>query len=161
MKKTKLLFVCMGNICRSPTAEGVMQKLVDEAGLQKAIELDSAGTHGYHVGASPDRRSQAAAAARGYDLSKLHSRQVADSDFVHFDMLLAMDKDNLYLLRERCPEQYQHKLKLMMEFANHSPVTEVPDPYSGGMQGFEHVLDYLEDACSGLLKEVRSEIEGA
>jgi protein-tyrosine phosphatase len=159
MKKTKLLFVCMGNICRSPTAEGVMQKLIADAGLQHAIDIDSAGTHSYHVGASPDRRSQAAALQRGYDLSKQRSRQVADSDFVHFDLLLAMDKDNLYLLRQRCPEQYQHKLKLMMEFAEHSPVTEVPDPYVGGMEGFEHVLDYLEDACGGLLHTLRKASE--
>lgn len=155
-KKTRLLFVCMGNICRSPTAEGVMRKLVAEAGLEDAIEIDSAGTHAYHVGAPADKRSQAAALRRGYDLSKLRARQVTDPDFIYFDLLLAMDKDNLLLLRQRCPEHLDGKLKLMMEYGDHSPVTEVPDPYIGGEAGFEAVLDYLEDACGGLLRELQA-----
>jgi protein-tyrosine phosphatase len=154
VKKTRILFVCMGNICRSPTAEGVMRKLVAEAKLQNVIDIDSAGTHDYHAGAPPDRRSQAAAKRRGVDLAALRSRQVADADFTDFDLVLAMDKDNLTLLRRRCPEHLHDKLQLMMEYADHSPVTEVPDPYSGGDDGFEVVLDYLEDACNGLLREL-------
>jgi len=155
MKKIKILFVCMGNICRSPSAEGVMRKLVDDAGLQHLIEIDSAGTHDYHVGAPPDVRSQAAANHRGYDLTALRARQVAADDFVEFDLLLAMDKDNLALLRRRCPLHLHSKLQLVMEYADHSPATEVPDPYHQGGRGFEIVLDYLEDACSGLLRELR------
>lgn len=155
MKKTRILFVCMGNICRSPSAEGVMRKLVDDAGLQHLIEIDSAGTHDYHVGAPPDARSQAAAEGRGYDLAALRARQVAADDFTEFDLLLAMDKDNLTLLQRRCPAHLHSKLQLMMHYADHSPATEVPDPYYEGGRGFEIVLDYLEDACSGLLRELR------
>jgi len=155
MKKTRILFVCMGNICRSPSAEGVMRKLVDQSGLQHLIEIDSAGTHAYHVGAPPDARSQATARRRGYELAALRARQVADDDFSEFDLLLAMDRDNLALLQRRCPPHLQNKLKLMMGYAEHSAVTEVPDPYYEGARGFEIVLDYLEDACGGLLRALR------
>jgi protein-tyrosine phosphatase len=152
VKKTRILFVCMGNICRSPSAEGVMRKLVNEAGLHHVIDIDSAGTHEYHVGAAPDARSQAAAKARGYDLTALRARQVCDADFIEFDLLLAMDKNNLALLQSRCPASLRSKLHLMMQYAENAPVTEVPDPYYQGAKGFELVLDYLEDACDGLLR---------
>jgi protein-tyrosine phosphatase len=154
MKKTRVLFVCMGNICRSPSAEGVMRKLVGEAGLQDVIELDSAGTHDYHVGEAPDMRSQAAAKVRGYDLAPLRARQVRASDFTDFDLLLAMDKGNLALLQRHCPPSLQSKLQLMMHYAEKSPASEVPDPYCESEQGFEVVLDYLEDACGGLLRQL-------
>lgn len=154
MKKTRILFICMGNICRSPTAEGVMRKLVNLAGLQDTIEIDSAGTHDYHVGAPPDVRSQAVAKARGYDLSLLRARQVCAGDFADFDLLLAMDHDNLGLLQRRCPKALQSKLQLIMHYADKFPVEEVPDPYHKGAYGFDVVLDYLENACSGLLRHL-------
>jgi protein-tyrosine phosphatase len=153
-KKVRLLFVCMGNICRSPTAEGVMRKLVKDAGLQHVIEIDSAGTHSYHIGAPPDPRSQAAALARGYDLADLRARKVCADDFQQFDMLLAMDRSNLSALQEQCPSHLDNKLHLMMHFADNAPEPEVPDPYYEGVKGFELVLDYLENACEGLLREL-------
>ena len=126
--KFRILFVCMGNICRSPTAEGVMRKLIDDAGLQGEVEVDSAGTHEYHIGASPDGRSQATAKARGYDLSGLRARQVNDRDFENYDLLLAMDLDNLMLLQERCPAEHQSKLRLLMSYAREIKAPVVPDP---------------------------------
>ena len=147
----------MGNICRSPTADGIMRKLVDDAGLQHVIEVDSAGTHNYHPNSPPDTRSQTAAQKRGYDLSQLRARQVWDSDFEAFDLLLAMDRDNLGILKRRCPAQFQGKLHLMLEYAQRADVAEVPDPYYEGAQGFELVLDYLEDACGGLLGELMAQ----
>jgi protein-tyrosine phosphatase len=157
VKKIRILFVCMGNICRSPSAEGVMRKLVDDAGLQHMIDIDSAGTHEYHAGAPPDARSQAAAQVRGYDLSDLRARQVCAADFTEFDLLLAMDRNNLSLLQAQCPPHLQGKLHLMMQYAHKAPLSEVPDPYYQGTQGFERVLDYLEDACSGLLRELKQD----
>jgi len=154
MKKKRILFVCMGNICRSPTAEGIMRKLVADAGLQDRFEIDSAGTHNYHVGAPPDKRSQSAALARGYDLSDLRARQVSAEDFTRFDLLVAMDRDNLSMLQDQCPHHSQNKLQLIMHYAVNAPEPEVPDPYSGGAKGFELVLDYLESACGGLLQEL-------
>jgi protein-tyrosine phosphatase len=156
MRKVRILFVCMGNICRSPSAEGVMRKLIDEAGLQEFIEIDSAGTSDYHIGAAPDSRSQEAALRRGYDLAALRARQVSDDDFRNFDFLVAMDKSNLTLLQRRCPPSLQGKLHLMMQYAERSGAVEVPDPYYEGAHGFEMVLDYLEDACSGLLRQLRA-----
>ena len=150
-KKTALLFVCMGNICRSPTAQAVFSSQVAAAGLEQAMHIDSAGTHAYHVGAPPDARSQQYAARRGYDLSQQRARQVNTNDFVHFDYLLAMDKDNLALLQAACPPPYQHKLALFMQYASKNAVLEVPDPYYGGATGFDTVLDYIEDAAEGLL----------
>ena len=145
----------MGNICRSPTADGVMRKLVEDAGLQHAIEIDSAGTHGYHVGAPPDARSQAAARRRGYDLSPLRARQVESRDFTAFDLLLAADNDNLDYLQRHCPPHLRDRVHLIMEFARNKVALEVPDPYHEGAQGFEIVLDYIEDACGGLLAALR------
>ena len=153
-KKIKILFVCMGNICRSPTADGIMRKLVADAGLAHAIEVDSAGTHNYHPNSPPDARSQEAALRRGYDLSPLRARKVDDADFARFDLLLAMDADNLAILKQRCLREHVGKLHLMMEYATRHDAREVPDPYYEGADGFEVVLDYLEDACAGVLAEV-------
>lgn len=150
---TKVLFVCMGNICRSPTAEGVFRQLAEAAGLGGAIAIDSAGTHGYHVGEPPDRRAQAAAARRGYDLRGLRGRQVSAHDFHAFDYVLAMDRNNLAILEQLCPPQQAHKVGLFMEFGR-SFAAEVPDPYYGGADGFERVLDMIEDAGRGLLQEI-------
>ncbi len=155
-KTVRILFVCMGNICRSPTADGIMRQLVADAGLAHRVEVDSAGTHNYHPDSPPDARSQAAALRRGYDLSPLRARQVKDADFARFDLLLAMDADNLENLKRRCPREHAGKLRLMMEYATRFDVREVPDPYYEGEDGFEAVLDYLEDACAGLLAEVKT-----
>jgi protein-tyrosine phosphatase len=148
---TKILFVCMGNICRSPTAEGVTRALAEKSAPMHNFEFDSAGTHGYHIGKPPDTRAQAAAAKRGYDLSSLKARQVNEFDFVRFDRILAMDRDNLELLRKACPEEELSKLGLFLEFATRYGEDEVPDPYYGGSEGFERVLDLIEDAAAGLL----------
>ena len=158
MRKYAVLMVCMGNICRSPTAEGVFRHLVAEAGLRDHIQIDSAGTHGYHVGAPPDERSTHHARLRGYDLSGLRARQVAPVDFARFDLILAMDHDNLALLQEDCPAEHRSKLRRLMEFAPPGLGDEVADPYYGGKQGFETVLDHVEAACQGLLLHIRSEM---
>ena len=152
---TKVLFVCMGNICRSPTAEGVFRHRVQAAGLAEHFLIDSAGTHGYHVGEAPDARSTEFAARRGYDLSTQRSRKVAARDFEEFDHLLAMDHDNLRLLKASCPPQHQHKLALFMQHARNSDSDVVPDPYYGGPHGFDQVLDYIEDAADGLIAALR------
>jgi len=154
-----VLMVCMGNICRSPTAEGVLRHLVREAGLEDQIRIDSAGTHGYHVGAPPDDRSCHHASLRGYDLSQLRARKVHAKDFEQFDLLLAMDWENLELLQDQCPPQHKHKLKRLMEFAPPGLSEEVADPYYGGKQGFETVLDHVEAACQGLLQHIRSRLQ--
>ena len=158
MRKYAVLMVCMGNICRSPTAEGVLRHLVGEAGLQDHIHIDSAGTHGYHVGAPPDERSTHHARLRGYDLSELRARQVKAMDFARFDLILAMDHDNLALLQEDCPAEHRSKLRRLMEFAPPGLGDVVADPYYGGKQGFETVLDHVEAACEGLLLHIRSEL---
>ena len=150
-KPVSVLFVCMGNICRSPTAEGVFRHRVEAAGLAHRFHIDSAGTHGYHVGEPPDARSMEYAAKRGYDLSAQRSRKVTAQDFEEFDYLLAMDHDNLKLLKAACPQQHQHKLGLMMSHATRSGSDVVPDPYYGGGRGFDLVLDYIEDAADGLI----------
>ncbi|HZV65127.1 MAG TPA: low molecular weight protein-tyrosine-phosphatase [Telluria sp.] len=155
MKKTAILFVCMGNICRSPTAEGVFRQRAAAAGLADALHIDSAGTHGYHVGQPPDTRSMQHAARRGYDLSAQRARQVAASDFERFDHLLAMDRDNLALLAAACPPRHRHKLGLFMQFAGNAGSDVVPDPYYGGARGFDQVLDYIEDAADGLIATLR------
>jgi protein-tyrosine phosphatase len=152
--KQKVLFVCMGNICRSPTAEGVTRALAEREGLQAHFEFDSAGTHGYHIGSPPDARSRKAAEQRGYDLSPLRARQVNPYDFVRFDHILAMDCDNLALLKQACPVEHQAKLGLFLDFATRFPEREVPDPYYGGEEGFDLVLDLIEDAARGLLERL-------
>lgn len=148
----RILFVCMGNICRSPTAEGVMRALVNGAGLGERFELDSAGTHGYHIGEPPDSRSQRAAARRGYDISLLRARQVKVDDFGRFDLVLAMDRDNLMLLQRACPQPHLPKVKLFLEYAADAGTDEVPDPYYGGADGFETVLDLCEAAARGVIE---------
>ena len=155
---TRILFVCMGNICRSPTAEGVMRHLVREAGLEDEIVIDSAGTGGWHVGDPPDRRATAAARARGMTLEG-GARQITVNDFEDFDLLLAMDRDNLAGIRAIAPdEEAAAKARLLREYDPASagaPDLDVPDPYYGGPQGFETVLDQVEAACRGLLDALR------
>ncbi len=154
----KVLFVCMGNICRSPTAEGVFKHFVERAGLAERVMSDSAGTHDYHVGDPPDARAQKAAALRGYDLSTLRGRQVSRRDFSEFDYVLAMDETNLRLLERLCPQECTSKLKLFMEFGADLGVREVPDPYYGTVEGFERVLDLVEQASRGLIEHLRDRI---
>ena len=155
LQPIRILMVCMGNICRSPTAEGVLRARLSAAGMAGRVRVDSAGTHAYHVGEPPDERSQAHAARRGYDLSMQRARAVHDDDFEHFDLLLAMDWDNLALLQERCPPAAQRKLKRLMEFADAAAGSEVvPDPYYGGAGGFDQVLDLVEAACDGLIEHL-------
>jgi protein-tyrosine phosphatase len=144
----------MGNICRSPTAEGVFRRLVAERAPGVEIEVDSAGTHDYHVGDPPDPRSIAAAARRGVDLRQLRARSVRDEDFERFDLIIAMDRLNLETLLERSPAPFRERIRLFMEFAGENEVEDVPDPYYGGALGFERVLDLAEEAAAGLLDEV-------
>lgn len=148
----------MGNICRSPTAEGVFRRQVIAAGLATRIRIDSAGTHDYHVGHAPDPRSQAAAARRGYELGNLRARQVAPQDFVAFDYILAMDKGNLAELKRAAPAEYRSKPGLFMEYSVRRTAAEVPDPYYGDPEAFEQVLDMAEDACAGLLTAIRKKL---
>lgn len=150
-----VLFVCTGNICRSPTAEGVFRKLAADSGMSEAVLADSAGTHGYHVGEPPDSRAQSAAADRGYDLSGLRARRVERADFERFDLIVAMDQGHLAILSRMAGAAAAHKLKLMMSYASRFSAKDVPDPYYGGPQDFEQVLDMLEDGARGLLDSVR------
>ncbi|MFY9259209.1 MAG: low molecular weight protein-tyrosine-phosphatase [Gallionella sp.] len=154
--KISVLFVCMGNICRSPTAEAVFRAKVAAAGLTAQIQIDSAGTHNYHIGKAPDVRTQKAALRRGYDLSALRARQVTKQDFMDFDFVLAMDLANLSILQRLRPLHATSHLGLLLEFARHQPEREVPDPYYGGEDGFEQVLDRIEDAAEGLLIDLRA-----
>jgi protein-tyrosine phosphatase len=156
----RVLFVCTGNICRSPIAEGTFRHHVRLAGLAERIVCDSAGTHDYHVGEPPDSRAQFAANRRGYDLSSQRARQVRRSDFSEFDYVLAMDGINLRALERLCPSQQAHKLKLLMEFSTGPALREVPDPYYGGEQGFERVLDMVEQAAQGLLDHLLRRLAG-
>ena len=155
--KVKVLFVCMGNICRSPTAEAVFRHYVEKAGLVEHIHIDSAGTHDYHIGDAPDARTQRAAMQRGYDMSKLRGRQVEAGDFARFDYVLAMDEANLAILKRLRPRDAQSHLGLFLEFAQRHAEREVPDPYYGGAEGFERVLDMVEDAADGLLQHIRTQ----
>lgn len=150
----RILMVCMGNICRSPLAEGVVRHLADKAGMDAFIEVDSAGTLAYHAGEQPDPRARKVAASRGYDLSKIRARRVADDDFSHFDLVLAMDRQNLAALERVCPEEHLHKLRLFMDYADNCEQDEIPDPYYGGPDGFEHVLDLCEAAARGLIASI-------
>jgi protein-tyrosine phosphatase len=152
---TKVLFVCMGNICRSPTAQGVFRKMVADAGLESCVVIESVGTHAYHVGEPPDARAQQAAKRRGYEIGDLQARQITQEDFRNFDLILAMDWENLALLQQQCPRAHKHKLHLLMRFAGEHDAATVPDPYYGGPEGFNTVLDYVEDACQGLIEVVR------
>lgn len=151
----KILFVCLGNICRSPTAEGVFRALAAREAPELQIEVDSAGTAGYHVGAAPDARTRQAASRRGYDLESLRARVVEPRDFDDFDLILAMDRENLQVLSRRAPANRRDRVRLFLEFAPEAAVTEVPDPYYGGPNGFEEVLDLVEAASLGLLQHLR------
>jgi len=148
----------MGNICRSPTAEGVFRAKAIHAGIADRLLIDSAGTHAYHVGEAPDPRSQEYALKRGIDLAMQKARQVRAEDFVNFDLLLAMDKNNLALIQAACPAVYQHKLGLLMDYAQHHPAKDIPDPYYSGPDGFNLVLDYIEDASDGLIHMLQKNI---
>ena len=150
-----MLFVCMGNICRSPIAHGVFKKFVEEQSLHEVIGIDSAGTYAYRIGDRPDPRARSAAAKRGYDLSKLKARKVDDSDFLQFDYVLAMDNENRQDLLELCEDSNKSKVRLFLEFASDFKLKEVPDPYYGGLNGFETVLDLVEDASRGLLEYIK------
>ena len=155
MSKVKVLFVCMGNICRSPTAEGVFAAQVASQNIDHLIEVDSAGTHAYHVGEEPDTRAQKTALKRGIDLSGLKARRVTEADFEYFDYVLAMDRDNYRGLETICPPGSEYKLHLFLSFAPNLEHEEVPDPYYGGSMGFERVLDMIEEASEGLLQEIQ------
>ena len=151
----KVLFVCMGNICRSPTAEGVFRKLTEDMSPELQLHIDSAGTHAYHVGEPPDHRAQTAARARGIDLSSIRARKVTSQDFELFDFVLAMDRLNYEHLATLCPDDYRDRLHLFLSFAEDIALDDVPDPYYGGPNGFEQVLDLVEAASLELLNEIR------
>ncbi|MDH5396215.1 MAG: low molecular weight phosphotyrosine protein phosphatase [Gammaproteobacteria bacterium] len=154
--KVNVLFVCMGNICRSPTAEGVFRHIVQENNLHDLIVTDSAGTHAYHVGEAPDRRAQETAKNRGINIADLRARRVHAADFEKFDYVLAMDNDNYAILQDICPVGLDDKLFLFLDFAPSVQATEVPDPYYGGPKGFEVVFDMVEQASLGLLNDIKS-----
>ena len=149
--KTSILFVCMGNICRSPTAEGVFRHYAAESGWSDRLHIDSAGTHAYHVGEPADQRARAAAERRGISLAGISARRVHVGDFERFDYIIAMDEDNVARLHEEAPDEHRHKIRLFLEFASVAE-REVPDPYYGGAAGFERVLDLVEAASRGLLE---------
>jgi len=156
--RVTVLFVCMGNICRSPTAQGVFEHLLEEARLREHIDVDSAGTHAYHIGERPDKRATQAAAGRGIDLSRQRARRVEAADFARFDYVLAMDSSNLEDLIAICPQQHRDKIQLFLEFAEDLSQREVPDPYYGGDQGFERVLDLIEMGARALLEDARQRL---
>jgi protein-tyrosine phosphatase len=157
----RILFVCLGNICRSPTAEAVLRALAAREAPELDLEVDSAGTADYHVGAPPDPRTRQAAARRGYDLSSLRARIVEPTDFERFDLILAMDRENLGVLRRRAPAAVHERLRLLLEFAPEGAAEDVPDPYYGGPNGFEEVLDLVEAAARGLLAHLRQRARAA
>lgn len=154
INQIKVLFVCMGNICRSPTAEGVFNKYIKDMGTSDRFIVDSAGTHAYHVGEPSDPRSQQTARSRGVDLSKIRARKVSPSDFEHFDYILAMDSANLQILMNDSPSQFADKISLFLDFAPNQTEQDVPDPYYGGSNGFDHVFDLVEDASAGFYNSV-------
>jgi len=151
MNSISVLFVCMGNICRSPSAQGVFEKLIVEKNLQSVVSVDSAGTHGYHIGGTPDSRSILAALNRNIDIGLQRARKVSKEDFETFDYIIAMDDDNYHDLLVLSPIEHRNKLHKMMAFSPHSKYMQVPDPYYGGEKGFELVLDLLQNASIGLL----------
>lgn len=154
--KTSVLFVCLGNICRSPTAEAVFRTTAEQAGLGDHLRIDSAGIGDWHVGEPPDRRATAAARERGYDLSALRGRQVSRDDFTDFDWILAMDRANLQALQGLRPRSYRGHLGLFLDFAPQLGRSEVPDPYYGGKADFAYVLDLVEQASAALLERIRA-----
>ena len=151
-----VLFVCLGNICRSPTAEAVFRGLAEKEGLLDQLEIDSAGTSAYHIGESPDDRAASVARNRGYSMDHLVGRQVNQRDFEIFDYILAMDRANLRDLRRQCPAGFQDKIHLFLTFGNAFSEEEVPDPYYGGPEGFDRVFDMVEDASLGLLNAIKA-----
>lgn len=151
----RVLFVCLGNICRSPTAEAVFRAVVARDAPDLVVEIDSAGTGGYHIGDPPDPRSQEAASRRGYDLASIRARRIESQDFERFDLILAMDRENLATLKERAPRAARAQLRLFLEFIPDTDTVEVPDPYYGGPNGFEHVLDLVEAASDSLVRHLR------
>ena len=157
MNKCKVLFVCMGNICRSPTAQGVFRNLVEKEGLSHLISTDSAGTIDYHIGNAPDRRARETAVKRGLDISDLRARQAMAEDFIEFDYVLAMDQENYAELRAICPVGNEDKLHFFLDFAPQLKIREVPDPYYGGPAGFERVFDMVEEASIGLLNRIKEQ----
>ena len=157
----KILFVCLGNICRSPSAEAVFREIAAREAPELTLEVDSAGTAGYHIGDAPDPRSQEAARRRGYDMSPLRARIVDTEDFERFDLILAMDTHNLDVLRKRAPTEHRERVRLFLEFAPDCGLDEVPDPYYGGPSGFEQVLDLVEEASRGLLVHLRDNARAA
>jgi protein-tyrosine phosphatase len=151
---TRILFVCLGNICRSPTVEGVARELARREAPQLALHFDSAGTADYHIGNPPDARSQRAALARGYDLSSLRARQLQRDDFQQFDLLLAMDEENLSDMRRIAPASHTHRARLFLDYARDCPTASVPDPYYADASGFERVIDLAEQGVRGLLRDI-------
>lgn len=150
--------VCMGNICRSPTAQAVLESMLVESSLADSVEVDSAGTHAYHLGSAPDRRAQQAAAARGIDLSRQRARRFVAEDFERYDYIIAMDQENLEVLQAQCPtRELRSRLRLFMDFAPAAGVREVPDPYYGGRLGFERVLDLIDQAARGFFAHLERE----
>lgn len=160
MKPYTVLFVCMGNICRSPTAHGVLRHKVKDHGMAQLVTVDSAGTHNFHPGSPPDERSQAHAAKRGYALADLRARQMTPQDFDQHDLILVMDWDNLALVQDMCPPHHLAKVRRLTEFCLQHDSPVVPDPYYGGATGFDHVLDLVEDACDGVLRHVSNAVQG-
>ena len=158
-QRFRILMVCLGNICRSPTAHGVMRQVVAREGLQAQVVVDSCGTHGFHEGDPPDARAQQHALQRDYDLSDLRSRPLSAADFDSADLILAMDMQNMTLLRAQCPAAHQNKLRLLTEYGQRLHAHSVPDPYFGGANGFEQVLDLVEDACEGVLRAIQAELK--
>lgn len=152
----RVLFVCMGNICRSPTAQGIFDRLLENHHLTGEVSTDSAGTGAWHAGKSADSRAKEAAASRGYNLDKYKARQVISKDFEKFDLILAMDNDNMENLARMCPVEHRGKVQLLLSFGSDADVLEVPDPYYGGRRGFELVVDLVENACEGLLEHLRT-----
>lgn len=156
-EKVKVLFVCMGNICRSPTAHAVFRKLVRDEALDALIDIDSAGTHAYHVGNPPDSRSMEVARGRGIEMQDLRARKVDFGDFIEYDYILAMDEANYSLLKDQALPEHFSKISMFLEFAEQFTQTEVPDPYYGGPQGFDLVFDMVTDASEGLLSHIKRE----
>jgi protein-tyrosine phosphatase len=161
MAKHRLLFVCLGNICRSPMAEGVFRRLAEEEGLLHLFEIDSAGLGDWHVGQAPDTRAQNAARSRGIDISGQSARQITRADYVRFDLVLAMDSSNYEELVQLAPEDSRHKVRRFLDFAPQARTKDVPDPFYGGRAGFDHALDLIEDAARGLLAAFMRDRAGA
>lgn len=155
MNKIAILFVCLGNICRSPVAEGVFRKKIEDAGYTDNLTIDSAGTAAWHVGKSPDDRMTSAAHSRGYDLSPLRARQVTEKDFENYDFLVAMDDENYDGLMDIRPEAPRGKIVMFLDYAKDISEKEVPDPYFGGDEGFHHVIDLVENAADGLIESLK------